>query len=133
MDIGSISDIAKSGMTTERSRVELASMRLALANTGYSSLAEATNAARGLSTQSFAKLVGAGYARTQSDHIAVKPVHDPGHPNADAMGKVYYLDIDPIHEMATLVSALRSYEANVRAYNTNSAMTRSALSIGGGQ
>lgn len=131
MDLESISAIAKLGMANERNRVELASTRLAMANTGYSSLAEAATAAQHLSAQRFETLIGAERAVTEPAKTQVKPVHDPGHPNADATGTVYYLDIDPIHEMATLVSALRSYEANVRAYNTNSEMTRSALSIGG--
>lgn len=128
MDISSISGIAKSGMDLERNRVELASMKLALANSGFSSSVEASNAAEGITNRVFSELLTA-----ELPTVNVKTVHDPEHPNANVVGDVFYFDIDPIHEMATLVSALRSYEANVRAYNTNSEMNQAALSIGKNQ
>jgi flagellar basal-body rod protein FlgC len=131
MDIGSISDIASSGMAMEKRRVELASLKLAMANTAYSSAAEAKMAANTLASHNFAALIGDGRGPQNNAAVEIKSVQDPGHPSADTAGLVYYLKIDPIHEMATLVSALRSYEANVRAYNTNSEMNKSALSIGG--
>ncbi len=125
MDLSSIGNIARTGMNLERSRVELASMKLAIANTGYASAGEAAQAAAGLVHSPFAKSLA-----SQPLEATIKTLHDPNHPNANAAGDVFFVKIDPIHEMATLVSALRSYEANIRAYNTNSEMNQAALSIG---
>lgn len=133
MDTMSISEIASSGMNYERTRVQYASSKLAMANMAYSSLTDAAKAASKLSQGHFASLLQGSGAEPSQHKINIKPVQDPEHPRASSEGTVYYLDIDPVHEMATLVSALRSYEANVRAYNANSDMNRSALSIGGKQ
>ncbi len=128
MDFLSISKIARSGMDYERNRVELASRRLSVANTGFSSIGDAANASAGVSNNSFSN-----YLPPNQRTMKIKTVHDPSHPSANASGDVFYLDIDPIHEMATLVSALRSYEANIRAYNTGSEMNQAALAIGSNQ
>jgi flagellar basal-body rod protein FlgC len=42
-------------------------------------------------------------------------VYDPGHPDADAQGYVSMPNVDSVTEMVDLISASRSYEANVTA------------------
>jgi flagellar basal-body rod protein FlgC len=64
--------------------------------------------------------------------VRIKEMIEPSNPLAGPGGRVYYIDVDPVTEMATLVSASRAYEANIRAYNINSKMTANALNIGGG-
>ena len=122
----SITAIATQGMDFERNRLELAALKISLANTTFSSLLEAESFANSLqanrneSMQSF-----------DSSALTIKSIVDKSDPKADANGSIYKFDIDPTHEMATLVSATRAYEANVRAYNVNSQMTKAALEIGG--
>jgi len=55
---------------------------------------------------------------------------DPGNPYADDEGFVYYSNVQPITEMVDMISATRSYEANIAAFNSAKGMLRSALSIG---
>jgi len=54
---------------------------------------------------------------------------DPSHPDADANGYVAYPNINPVIEMADLVEATRSYQANVAAFESSKNMATSAISL----
>lgn len=54
---------------------------------------------------------------------------DPSHPDADANGYVAYPNVNPVVEMADLVEATRSYQANVAAFQSAKDMANSALSL----
>jgi len=55
--------------------------------------------------------------------------YDPSHPDADASGYVAYPNINPVVEMADLVEATRSYQANVAAFESAKNMANSAISL----
>ena len=59
-----------------------------------------------------------------------KKIYDPGHPDADAEGYVSYPDINVMEEMADLMSAVRSYEANLAVFNATKGLVRKLLDIG---
>ncbi|PLR97280.1 flagellar basal body rod protein FlgC [Bacillus sp. T33-2] len=59
-----------------------------------------------------------------------KMVYDPEHPDANQEGYVAYPNVDPLREMVDLVSATRSYEANVTVFNASKGMLMKALEIG---
>jgi len=54
---------------------------------------------------------------------------DPSHPDADTNGYVAYPNINPVIEMADLVEATRSYQANVAAFESSKNMANSAISL----
>ncbi len=54
---------------------------------------------------------------------------EPGHPDANAEGYVAYPNINPVIEMADLIEATRSYQANVAAFQSVKSMAQSAMSI----
>ncbi|MBF0312323.1 MAG: flagellar basal body rod protein FlgC [Oligoflexia bacterium] len=56
--------------------------------------------------------------------------YEPGHPDANEDGYVAYPDINMMEEMANMVAASRSYEANITALNTSKSMANKALEIG---
>lgn len=56
-------------------------------------------------------------------------VYDPQHPDANEEGYVAYPQVEVVQEMVDLISASRSYEANVTALNTAKAMNKKALEI----
>jgi flagellar basal-body rod protein FlgC len=56
-------------------------------------------------------------------------VHDPSHPDADANGYVRMPNVNPVTEMVDLISASRSYEANVTAMQTAKQMFNRTLDI----
>jgi flagellar basal-body rod protein FlgC len=56
--------------------------------------------------------------------------HDPNHPDADAEGYVSLPNINLMEEMVNLISATRSYEANITAVKAAKEMAMKALDIG---
>jgi flagellar basal-body rod protein FlgC len=64
----------------------------------------------------------------QSD---AKPVmrYEPSHPDANEQGYVAYPDINPVVEMVDLVEATRSYEANVTSFNAQKNIDSKTLDI----
>jgi flagellar basal-body rod protein FlgC len=56
--------------------------------------------------------------------------YDPGHPDADEKGFVSLPNVNLIEEMVNMMSATRSYEANVTAVNASKRMALKALEIG---
>jgi flagellar basal-body rod protein FlgC len=59
-----------------------------------------------------------------------KLVYNPVHPDANEDGYVELPNVDPLQEMVDLMSATRSYEANVTALNASKGMLMKALEIG---
>jgi flagellar basal-body rod protein FlgC len=55
---------------------------------------------------------------------------DPNHPDADEKGYVRLPNINLMEEMVNLMSASRSYEANVTAIKATKSMANKALEIG---
>jgi flagellar basal-body rod protein FlgC len=57
-------------------------------------------------------------------------VYDPTHPDADANGYVNYPNVDIVVEMTNMLSATRSYEANLASIDAVKRMALKALEIG---
>ncbi|MEQ2526478.1 flagellar basal body rod protein FlgC [Bacillaceae bacterium CLA-AA-H227] len=73
---------------------------------------------------------GVKVSRIVEDETPFKEVYDPEHPDADENGYVQMPNVDPLREMVDLISATRSYEANVTALNASKSMLMKALEIG---
>jgi flagellar basal-body rod protein FlgC len=56
-------------------------------------------------------------------------LYDPGHPDANAQGYVSMPNVNPVTEMVDLISASRSYEANVTAMQTSKQMFTKTLDL----
>ena len=63
------------------------------------------------------------------DQTPNRLVYDPGHPDANAQGYVSMPNVNPVTEMVDLISASRSYEANVTAMQTSKQMFTKTLDI----
>jgi flagellar basal-body rod protein FlgC len=59
-----------------------------------------------------------------------RQIFDPNHPHANADGYVSLPDINAIEELVDLMSAVRSYEANLTAYNATKGLVRRLLELG---
>ena len=57
-------------------------------------------------------------------------VYDPTHPDADGQGFVAYPNVNPVVEMTNMLSATRSYEANLATIEAAKRMALKALDIG---
>lgn len=73
---------------------------------------------------------GVRVTKIQEDQSPFKQVYNPSHPDADASGMVYMPNVDIAKEMVDMISASRSYEANVTALNASKAMFTKSLEIG---
>ncbi len=65
------------------------------------------------------------------DHVTpMKMVYDPAHPDADEDGYVTMPNVNTVTEMTNLIDATRSFEANVTAFNATKNMALKGLEIG---
>jgi flagellar basal-body rod protein FlgC len=64
------------------------------------------------------------------DQTPFKLFYNPEHPDANEEGYVEMPNVDPLREMVDLMSATRSYEANVTTLNASKNMLLKALEIG---
>lgn len=66
----------------------------------------------------------------QTDNSPLRRVYDPSNPDADAQGYVSMPNVNVLNEMADMIVATRTYEANVEAINSEKSMFLKALEIG---
>ena len=73
---------------------------------------------------------GVRVAEITTDTETGPRVYDPTHPDADAQGYVNYPNVDIVVEMTNMLSATRSYEANMSSIEAVKRMALKALEIG---
>ncbi len=73
---------------------------------------------------------GVRVAAIVTDQTPGQQVYDPTHPDADANGYVTYPNVNPVVEMTNMLSATRSYEANLAVVDASKTMALKALDIG---
>lgn len=141
MDYGQAFAISASGMNFEKLRLDAVASNLANTNvaSGPDGVAYRPLRAVGVPAASFGSAfnslsrssgLGVIGVRMEAVDSAPRLAHDPGHPYADKSGNVAYPAVDQVTEMATMSSALRSYQANVLAMTATKAMALKALDIG---
>lgn len=144
MDFSYAVAISASGMDVERTRLDVSALNLANVHTsrtaeggvfkpmrvvaGAGPVAPFSNA-----VASIGEVPGARVVDIHRIDVPPRMAFEPGHPDADAQGFVAYPGVDTTVEMVNLMTAVRSYEANVIAMNAAKAMATKALEIGGGQ
>ncbi|MBB6624225.1 flagellar basal body rod protein FlgC [Clostridium gasigenes] len=64
------------------------------------------------------------------DKSPLRTVFDPSHPDANKEGYVTMPNVNVLNEMADMISASRSYEANVDTLNASKSMFMKSLEIG---
>lgn len=143
MDFMTALDISASGLTAERTHINIISMNLANAKTTRTleggpykrrsvvlKTAEVDSPfSRTMQSQLGRELRGVNVERVAFDQRPDKMVYEPGHPDANEDGYVAYPDINVVEEMASLMTAQRGYEANVTTVDTIKNMYLKALEI----
>ncbi len=137
-------DISASALTAQRLRMDVISSNIANADTTRGKLVDGkwVPYQRKLveleSKSSFADVLqtklnageGVKVSAIKEDQTPFKQVYNPTHPEADENGFVLMPNVDILQEMADMISATRSYEANVTALNATKSMFTKALEIG---
>lgn len=136
--------ISGSALKAERARLNIAAMNLANANTtrtlegGPYKAKSVIFAAKPLEEGSFRdtlnstaeKLRTVEVVKVVEDKAPFTEVFDPSHPDADANGIVRMPNVNVAEQMVDMMSAKRSYEANVTALDAVKNMALRALDIG---
>lgn len=73
---------------------------------------------------------GVEVSKIITDDTPGNKVYDPSHPDADKNGFVEYPNVDVTTEMTDMLSATRSYEANVTIFNALKSMALKAIELG---
>ena len=73
---------------------------------------------------------GVRVSNVSEDQTPGRRVHDPKHPGADVDGYVTYSNVNAVEEMVNMISASRSYQANVETLNTAKQLMLKTLTIG---
>jgi flagellar basal-body rod protein FlgC len=136
MDYAHTFAISAAGMAVQRTRVEIAALNLANAQTVQPAGGGGFQPLRVLARSGgFGALVAPALptlpvATVEAASTPPRLVQEPGHPLADAHGFVRYPGVDAAAEMVTLMGATRAYEANVAAMNTARTLALKSLEIG---
>jgi flagellar basal-body rod protein FlgC len=144
MDFKTALTISGSGLTASRAWIDVTSANLANAKTTrttsgepyrrrtliYESAPAEEQFGAELNSVMDDDVQGVRVADVVPDNRDFVEVYDPSNPDADKNGIVRYPNVDTAEEMANLVSASRSYEANVAALDTAKRLALKAIDIG---
>ena len=136
MDFFDALHVSSSGLSAQRLRMNLISANLANMNTTRTKAGGpyrrkdpvfAARASQGSFREMLSKVAVVGVVEDSRGPIRR---YDPNHPEADGNGYVALPNINVMEEMVNMISATRSYEANVSAIKAAKAMALKALEIG---
>ena len=143
-------NVSTSGMSAQRTRINVVSANIANAKTTHTDeggpykkqqvvfedvLVNQTNKTNNNdietnnSNNSANELRGVGVKSILNSQASPVLRFEPNHPDANEEGYVAYPDINPVVEMVDLIEAMRSYEANVAAFNTHKNIDSKTLGI----
>lgn len=129
-----IFDVAGSAMTAQSVRLSTIASNLANADSVSGDPNAVFRAKQPVfSTEAVAgnpALVGVQVTEVSESTAAPLKRYEPGHPLADTQGYVYAPDIDPVAQMVDLISASRSYQANVEVFNSAKELAMATLNMG---
>jgi flagellar basal-body rod protein FlgC len=140
-------DIAASGLTAERLRMDVTAENLANAQTtrgangqpyqrqevvlqqvggGFSA---ALSGAMGTPAAGGAVPGGVAVSGIVSDPTPNQTIYDPGNPAANAQGYVRMPNVNPVNEMVDMIDESRSYQSDVTAMSTAKTMYEKTLDL----
>lgn len=142
-------NVASSGMSAQRTRVNVVSANIANAQTTHTqeggpyrkknvvfeeilmNKQEVKNNATSISnTEKFVPpLSGVGVREVINAKGEPVMKYEPSHPDANEDGYVAYPNINPVVEMVDLLEATKSYEANVSAFTAHKTIDTQTLDI----
>ncbi|NCN40416.1 flagellar basal body rod protein FlgC [bacterium] len=144
MDIFKTMDVVGSALSAERTRLNAIASNVANANTLKSADGSGPYKRKDVVLESVAHESEFGEILDEQsnthtevqvsaiveDQSGGRAVYKPEHPEADAEGYVYYPNVNPVEEMANMVSADRAFQTNVNIFQTTKQMALKALEIG---
>ncbi|MCB0390669.1 MAG: flagellar basal body rod protein FlgC [Bdellovibrionales bacterium] len=144
MDFSKAMNVSSSGLTAQRMRMNTISSNIANINTTrtpeggpyrrkdvvFEAIPEAKSFGEILMSQPDRNVQRVQVTDVHVDRGAPLLKYEPDHPDANEQGYVAYPNINLMEEMANMIQATRSYEANVSAMQATKDMAMTALEIG---
>jgi len=140
MDFFTAMEVSASGLSAERTRMNIAASNLANAQTTQAAgggpykrrdvILSAVDAPGAQGTPFAQQVKGVVVSQIAQDAAPPRLEYDPGHPQANAQGYVAYPNINPVEEMVDMITASRAYEAGITTMTTAVNMAERALGIG---
>ena len=132
-------EVGASGLTAQRKRLEVHVSNLVNANTIQLAGGEpyrrkdviftAANPEMSFGAALEDAVQGVEISRVVTDTSEPIKRFEPNNPHADKDGNVYYPNVNVMQEMVDVLSATRSYEANLQAVNMAKEMQQKTLEI----
>ncbi|MBI4831864.1 MAG: flagellar basal body rod protein FlgC [Candidatus Lindowbacteria bacterium] len=135
MRVFSALDISASGLSAERTRMEVIANNLANANATRTPeggpFRRQLVILRGTEARDPYRMenLGVTVAGVVDDPSPFPMVFDPSHPDANADGYVAMPNVNAVEEMTDMITAVRAYEANVTAIDASKNLVSRSLDI----
>jgi flagellar basal-body rod protein FlgC len=139
MDFFTAMEVSASGLSAQRTRMNVAASNLANAQTTQAAgggpykrkdVVLSATSVPGASTDLAQAVNGVEVSSIKQDTAPPRLEYDPGHPQANAQGYVAYPNVNPVEEMVDMITASRAYEAGITTMSTAVNMAEKALGIG---
>jgi flagellar basal-body rod protein FlgC len=127
-------EVAQTGLSTQKYRLDIIASNLANANSVTDTGSEPYRRKIPVFREVLDKEQGIELSKVAIEAVVEDPSpfklkYDPSNPLADEKGYVRLPNIDPMREMVDMISAMRTYEANLTAFNTHKDMLLKSLEI----
>ena len=137
-------NVSASGLTAQRLRMDIISQNIANVNTTKTKSGgpyrrkvllfeeQKSNSFDSMLNKSISDYSASGVkvSKIMDDTSPLKKVYDPENPEAGEDGYVLMPNVNTVEEMVNMISANRSYEANVTAMSAAKSMAIKSLEIG---
>jgi flagellar basal-body rod protein FlgC len=138
--LNSVFDIAGTGMSAQSVRLNTTASNLANADSASSSIDTTYRARQPVFSAIHQEMLQGGMVVKPEGGVEVLGIvesqdplqkrYEPHHPMADVEGYVSYPNVSVVDEMANMMSASHSFQANVEMLNTVKSMISRVLTLG---
>lgn len=135
MSMFSIFDISSSAMSAQAKRMNVTASNLANADSVAGPDGQPYRAKQVMFETRSQVASGVGGVRVSGvvdDPSPMRREYQPNSPMADDQGYVTMPNVEPVDEMVNMISASRSYQANVEVMNTSKQLMIKTLTLGEG-
>jgi len=125
--------ISGSALTAERTRLDIISQNIANVHTTRGPDGRAYHRRQVVFETLTGDQPNAGGVHVAAVTMANTPmeqIYDPGNPDANAQGYVEMPNVNLVEEMVDLITATRTYEANIAVVNATKTLVSHALDLG---
>jgi len=135
MSLSNVFNIAGSALTAQSMRLNLVASNIANAESATSSTETPYRGRHAIFTAipvsaASPQVAGVRVTAVVEDQTPFKLKYDPSSPLADDKGYVRMPNVNPVEEMADMISSSRSYQTNVEMMNTAKTLLQKTLQLG---